>query len=559
MDTRAILDSDELVAGRYRVVRQLGMGGMGRVFEADDEGGVKRKVALKMLRPSQLNAPELDDESRMYRLRRFLNEASAAARVASPHVVTIYDVVDHNGYYFIVQEFIPGSLSLQDAMWQAYQDGEWLDEITVCEHLHQAALGLKAAHAVGVVHRDIKPANMLLSRGSDDIERLSLIDFGIAVIENSERLTLTGHRTILGTPGYIAPEVILGEGVPAAKDDPGAPDHRVDFFSLGVSIYFALTYQLPFARYETAEDMAHALSAPPPSPEDLRPGISEHWEVVLHKLFAPYRDLRYENAQQLVRDTKLLQTLLENEEHPETEPPLPPRFGSENSDAPSRPAGAESLSDRALARARTLEAIATTFKRQEQEPRPTLTEATSHGSHTPRKRRSPRRQQEAAFEALPQSLTPDSNPATPPEVQTIVQRSVLGPHMLNPNIAHSAVCTMPYKLVTDGVHLEVIHGRVDLDFAHSYAAATEASFAASTKKLQVFSDWSHVTGYSSEARSFLTSWGLGVRQKYEVAHLLVTLPFVAMGLSVANLAVKFFYIHKTPETFRESFAQTLGR
>ncbi|MEL6543978.1 MAG: serine/threonine-protein kinase [Myxococcota bacterium] len=550
-----------LIADRYSVVRDIGVGGMSRVVEAVDTGAMRRRVALKVLRTSYLE--QVDDETRRKRLRRFLNEATATAKVSSPHVITVYDVVEDRGLYYIVQEFVPGSQTVHDAMRQAHKEKAWLDELRVCDFLIQAALGLQAVHGAGVVHRDIKPSNMLLALGSDGVERLRLIDFGISKIENEQTTTLTGNRAVLGTPGYIAPETILGESLPFEGSEEGKPDHRSDFFSLGVSIFFALTYHLPFSPFDSADSLLYALTRGPPVLHNTRPELSVHWRVILNKLLVPYREIRYQAASDIVRDARILRELLEETDRGASELSMVPRvFGAKDSASQATPVRPSmSLSERALARAKTLHALGETMKGHEDSSLPSLAELEVNVELFERSSQEP-----MEFSAT------DSRIASPTEligssamraraegIRLVLDNSILGRYMKDCELAQSESCTMPWLLAADGVQLQIVSGHVDLRFALEYVAATETAFSESSQRLTVFSDWSHATGYTAEARSYLTDWAMPIRENYEVAHLFVTRPLVAMGLTVANLAVKFFQIHNDSAAFEMVLESVLSQ
>ncbi|MDQ0814272.1 serine/threonine protein kinase [Streptomyces sp. B3I7] len=233
-------DRERVVAGRYRLLSPLGEGGMGTVWRARDEV-LRREVAVKEVRaPDWLAAPERE---RMY--ARLEREAWAAARVAHPNVVTVYDVAVEDGRPWIVMELVRG-LTLADL----------LDAEGPLPPRRAAAVGaevlsaLRAAHAAGVLHRDVKPGNVLM--GNDG--RVVLTDFGIARVEGSSALTMTGE--VIGSPEFLAPERALGR-------DPGPES---DLWSLGVLLYAAVEGATPF-RQDTPLSTLRAVvdeALPPP-------------------------------------------------------------------------------------------------------------------------------------------------------------------------------------------------------------------------------------------------------------------------------------------------------
>ncbi|WP_330459355.1 serine/threonine protein kinase [Streptomyces sp. NBC_00820] len=232
-----------LIAGRYRLVEAIGSGGMGRVWRAHDEV-LHRKVAVKEL-TAALYVSEADQAVLLARTRA---EARAAARINHSAVVTVHDVLEHDGRPWIVMELVEGN-SLADE----------IKERVRIEPREAARIGLwvlralRAAHKAGVLHRDIKPGNVLLGRDS----RVLLTDFGIAQIEGDSTITRTGE--VVGSVDYLAPERVRGH-------DPGPSS---DLWALGATLYTAVEGRSPFRRTsplstmqavveEEAEELRHA-------------------------------------------------------------------------------------------------------------------------------------------------------------------------------------------------------------------------------------------------------------------------------------------------------------
>ncbi|MGW3954293.1 protein kinase domain-containing protein [Streptomyces sp. NPDC004752] len=211
-----------LIAGRYRLVDAIGSGGMGRVWRAHDEV-LHRSVAIKELTA----ALYVSDSDQAVLLARTRAEARAAARINHSAVVTVHDVLEHDGRPWIVMELVEGS-SLADAVkergrvepQEAARIGLWV------------LRALRAAHAAGVLHRDVKPGNVLLGRDS----RVLLTDFGIAQIEGDSTITRTGE--VVGSVDYLAPERVRGH-------DPGPSS---DLWALGATLYTAVEGRSPFRR-----------------------------------------------------------------------------------------------------------------------------------------------------------------------------------------------------------------------------------------------------------------------------------------------------------------------
>jgi serine/threonine protein kinase len=232
--------SQVVVAGRYRLIRSLGNGGMGRVWLARDEV-LRRDVAVKeVVLPVGLTEAELEELR-----QRTLREARAAARLSHPNVVQIYDVVRADDQPWIVMEYIP-SRSLHRV----------IDEDGPLEPERAARIGLSvlaalgAAHRAGVLHRDVKPSNVLIS----DTGRVVLTDFGLATFDGGEN-AVTRPGLVLGSPQYIAPE--------RARTGDSTPES--DLWSLGATLYAAVEGRSPFARTTTMATLT-ALATERPDP-----------------------------------------------------------------------------------------------------------------------------------------------------------------------------------------------------------------------------------------------------------------------------------------------------
>lgn len=237
-----------VVAGRYRIVSELGRGGTGVVWLAEDEL-IHRQVALKELRaPSDFTAPE-----REVFTMRVLSEARNAARVDHPNAVALYDVIPASAEdeaAYLVMEMIR-ALSLADLI---ARDGK-LPEQRVVAIARQLLDVLDAAHALGIVHRDVKPANILLAPG----DTVKLTDFGIAHTVTDARLTKT--NVVLGTPAYLAPELLQG----------GHIEPPADLWSVGATLYLAAEGAAPFDRQTVPATLNAILFEPIPAPSCGRP------------------------------------------------------------------------------------------------------------------------------------------------------------------------------------------------------------------------------------------------------------------------------------------------
>jgi serine/threonine protein kinase len=220
--------------GQYQIVQELGRGGMAVVYKAH-QPALQRHVAIKVLPPQMGTDPGF--------VKRFQQEAVAAARLKHPHIVTIYDVGITDGVNYIVMEFIEG----RPLSAVIRQSGAMPPE-RVAHIIGQVASALDYAHQQGFVHRDIKPSNVMLGAG----DHATLTDFGIAKAMSGARLTQTG--AIIGTPEYMSPEQVRGLAV----------DRRADIYSLGVVAYEMLSGQVPFSGDTASVLYKQANELPPP-------------------------------------------------------------------------------------------------------------------------------------------------------------------------------------------------------------------------------------------------------------------------------------------------------
>ncbi|TDD29265.1 serine/threonine protein kinase, partial [Nonomuraea terrae] len=230
-------DSAALVGGRYRLLRTIGKGGMGKVWHAHDEV-LGRDVAVKeVLPPPDLTGPERE----VFSVRTF-REARAAGRVSHPGVATVYDVLEEDGHPWIVMQLVH-SRTLGDLI---RDDGPMPPREAAGIGL-QILEALRAAHAAGVLHRDVKPDNVLLTPDG----RAVLTDFGIATTEDDAPVTRTG--ILIGTPAFMAPERAEG----------GQARPASDLWSLGVTLYMAVEGRSPFQRDNALATLGAVMHADP--------------------------------------------------------------------------------------------------------------------------------------------------------------------------------------------------------------------------------------------------------------------------------------------------------
>jgi serine/threonine protein kinase len=276
--------------GQYRILEQIGRGGMGRVYRAEHRT-MRRQVAIKVL------APELLSTDRAIEL--FLHEVRAIAQVQHPNIVTAYDANELNGRYYLVLEFVDGP-NLDQLV---RQQGP-LPVGLACDYIRQAALGLQCAHQLGMVHRDIKPANLLVQlRGQSDPTSPGLVkvsDFGLARLGQPQsdyhglepRSTImTRDNTVMGTPDYLSPE---------QSRSLRKTDIRSDLYSLGCTFRFLLTGQVPFPGGTALEKIIrHATEAPLPI-SAFRSDVPPEVEKIVTRLMAKHPDERFATPSELV-------------------------------------------------------------------------------------------------------------------------------------------------------------------------------------------------------------------------------------------------------------------
>ncbi|HWR83824.1 MAG TPA: protein kinase [Candidatus Deferrimicrobium sp.] len=257
----------------YRIIRQLGAGGMGEVYLADDTS-LNRQVAIKLLSATHAS----DYEFR----KRFSREAQAAAALNHPNIVTIHGVGEQDGRPYIVMEFVEGA-TLRECI-----PPEGLPSDQVVDIAAQICEGLAEAHRVGFVHRDVKPANIKLDTGG----RVRILDFGLARRGQWDQLTRPG--TTVGTVSYMSPEQILGKEVGPASD----------LFSLGVVLYQMITGRPPFSgEYEASILYAIVNDQPRPLAE-LRADISPRIAGIVARLLQKDVEQRYQSAGDVLHDLR---------------------------------------------------------------------------------------------------------------------------------------------------------------------------------------------------------------------------------------------------------------
>jgi eukaryotic-like serine/threonine-protein kinase len=311
----------DLLAGKYRVERMLGVGGMGMVVAAKHIE-LNTRVALKML------LPEIADDEQVARFQR---EARAAVRLRSEHSVRVLDVGKmKDGTPFMVMELLIGrdlgALVLERGLIPPHDAVDFI--IQACEAVAEA-------HAMGIVHRDLKPRNLFLTTRADGSPLVKVLDFGLAksLHQRQEDMSLTKTSAILGSPMYMSPEQMR-----STRD----VDTRTDIWSLGVCLYELVTGRAPFEAPTVAELCALVLTADPRPPHEVNPNVPVELSKVIVRCLQKTAEARFDNVGELAfvlqefgsptsraaadRVMSVLHTT--SPEHPSDHPPGSEPFGS---------------------------------------------------------------------------------------------------------------------------------------------------------------------------------------------------------------------------------------
>ncbi len=248
-----------VLAGTYRLVRPVGKGGMGKLYEAEHTR-LRRRFAVKVLHETHAEKPEA--------VRRFEREAEALARISSDHVLDVVDILRTPDDRTAI---VTGLLEGEDLQ-RRLERARHLPPTEAIEIARQICRGLSAAHAVSVIHRDLKPSNLFLQATSDGTLAVKILDFGVAKLGGANEVTRTG--VVLGTPAYMAPEQARGSN---------KADARSDVYAVGAVLYRMVTGRMPYDGKDVTATLSQLLHESPPRPRSIRLDIPLALESVIQR------------------------------------------------------------------------------------------------------------------------------------------------------------------------------------------------------------------------------------------------------------------------------------
>jgi eukaryotic-like serine/threonine-protein kinase len=274
----------DVLAGKFRIERVLGVGGMGMVVSAMHLH-LDERVAIKFLLPEALGNAEA--------VARFGREARAAVKIKSEHVARVTDVgALDSGSPYMVMELLRG----QDLS-ELLRDHGALPVALAVQYVLQACEALAEAHAIGIVHRDLKPANLFLTARADGSPCIKVLDFGISKVTvksgSGSDMGMTRTQSIMGSPLYMSPEQMA-----SARD----VDQRADIWAVGTVLYELVTGRVPFEAETMPQLCTLILHADPPSPRSIRANIPDGLEQVILHCLRKDRSQRYANVAELAAD-----------------------------------------------------------------------------------------------------------------------------------------------------------------------------------------------------------------------------------------------------------------
>ncbi|KYG10156.1 hypothetical protein BE21_13785, partial [Sorangium cellulosum] len=319
LPNKAKIPVGTVLAGKYRITREIGRGGMAAVYEAEHID-IGKRVAIKVL------AQELTTSAVV--VERFLREARAAASIRSPFICDVYDSGKlDDGRPFLVLELLEG-----ESLYERMTVIRYLDPETTVTVVSQVCRGLTKAHAASIVHRDLKPENIFLTKDEEGRLCAKILDFGLAkfyapVDGGDAQARLTREGAVFGTPAYMSPEQVRGQG---------AVDHRADLWALGCITYECLTGRTVWQTEQgVAMTFAQIANAPLPQPSALRPDLPPSFTVWFEKALDRSIDRRFQTAKEFADELSIALGVAQ---------PTPPR-GAEPSQAGLLPTGGDPPAD----------------------------------------------------------------------------------------------------------------------------------------------------------------------------------------------------------------------
>jgi len=271
------LTTGSTFAGRYRIIEELGKGGMGKVYKVHDTK-INEKIALKLIKP------EIAKDKKT--IERFSNEMKLARRIRHKNICQMFDLGEEHGTHFITMEFVTG----QDLKGLIRQSGQ-LAVGTTINILKQICEGLSEAHKLDVVHRDLKPSNIMIDRDGN----VRIMDFGIA--RSLEAKGITGAGVMIGTPEYMSPEQVEGKEI----------DQRSDIYSLGVILYEMVTGRVPFEGDTPFTIGMKHKGELPQNPKELNPQISDDLNHLILRCLEKEKEKRYLNTDEVLSELERIE------------------------------------------------------------------------------------------------------------------------------------------------------------------------------------------------------------------------------------------------------------